>query len=122
MVMRRVVFLAGGVLLAGAGVFMHSGGGPGAAPAASIQGPALEPAGSATIEAPTPPPPAPKPAVLDLDKMTLDGDHYVAPLGDQQVQLTIDPDLQKLAEKLLDESRAPRGAIVAMTPDGKILA
>src|SRR5699024_3146674 len=36
--------------------------------------------------------------------------------------LTLDPDLQQLAEKLLDQSRAPRGAIVVMAPDGKILA
>ena len=101
---------------------MHSGSGSPAAPAASIQGPVLAPTAGTTIEAPPAPAPAPKPAVLDLDKMSLAGDHYVAPLGDQQVQLTIDPDLQALAEKLLNESRAPRGAIVAMTPDGKILA
>jgi cell division protein FtsI/penicillin-binding protein 2 len=55
--------------------------------------------------------------------MELKDGHYVAPLRDgRRATLTLDPDLQKLAEKLLDESRAPRGAIVAMTPDGKILA
>ena len=32
------------------------------------------------------------------------------------------PSCRTLAEKLLDESRAPRGAIVAMAPDGRILA
>jgi cell division protein FtsI/penicillin-binding protein 2 len=67
-----------------------------------------------------------KPAALDtidLDKITRDGDHYVAPLADgRKAILTLDPDLQELAEKLLNESRAPRGAIVAMTTDGKILA
>jgi cell division protein FtsI/penicillin-binding protein 2 len=36
--------------------------------------------------------------------------------------LTLDPTLQALAEKLLSEARAPRGAIVAMAPDGRILA
>lgn len=60
---------------------------------------------------------------LQLDKMTLEGDHYVAPLRDgRRAVLTLDPDLQQLAEKLLNRSRAPRGAIVAMTPDGTILA
>jgi cell division protein FtsI/penicillin-binding protein 2 len=60
---------------------------------------------------------------LRIDKLRLEGDHYVAPLADGRLaKLTLDPALQKLAEKLLDESRAPRGAIVAMTPDGKILA
>ena len=36
--------------------------------------------------------------------------------------LTLDPRLQAMAEKLLAEARAPRGAIVAMAPDGRILA
>src|SRR5262249_18482758 len=34
----------------------------------------------------------------------------------------LDPALQAEAEKLLADARAPRGAIVAMTPDGTILA
>lgn len=60
---------------------------------------------------------------LQLDKMQLKDGHYEAPLRDgRKATLTLDPELQKLAEKLLNESRAPRGAIVAMTPDGKILA
>ena len=60
---------------------------------------------------------------LDLDKIERDGDRYTAPLGDgRRAVLTLDPDLQQLAEKLLNESRAPRGAIVVMTPEGKILA
>ncbi len=60
---------------------------------------------------------------LQLEKLRLEGDHYVAPLADgRTATLTLDPELQKLAEKLLDESRAPRAAIVAMTPEGKILA
>jgi penicillin-binding protein A len=60
---------------------------------------------------------------LQLDKMQLKDGHYEAPMRDgRRATLTLDPDLQKLAERLLDQSRAPRGAIVAMTPDGKILA
>lgn len=62
-------------------------------------------------------------AGIDLDKIVREGDVYVAPLANgKRVVLTLDPKLQVLAEKLLDESRAPRGAIVAMAPDGRILA
>jgi penicillin-binding protein A len=60
---------------------------------------------------------------VDLDKITRDGDVYKAPLADGRIAtLTLDPDLQELAEKLLNESRAPKGAIVVMTPEGKVLA
>lgn len=60
---------------------------------------------------------------IDLDSITRDGDHYVAPLADgRKAILTLDPDLQELAEKLLNESRAPKGAIVVMSTDGKLLA
>jgi cell division protein FtsI/penicillin-binding protein 2 len=122
--MRRVVVLAGAVLLAGAGVFVHSGG---AGPPARIEGAALEephPAAAPPVSEPASPKPqtAEPPATLDLDHRSLEGDHYVAPLGTTKATLTLDPELQALAEKLLDQSRAPRGAIVAMTPDGKILA
>jgi cell division protein FtsI/penicillin-binding protein 2 len=63
--------------------------------------------------------------LLDLDQRVLaaDGAHYEAPLKDgRRVVLTLDPGLQALAEKLLAEARAPRGAIVVMAPDGRILA
>ena len=61
----------------------------------------------------------PRSTSLDLDKIARDGDHYEAPLKDgRHAVLTLDPELQALAEKLLNESRAPRGAIVAMAPDG----
>ena len=135
--MRRVVLLAGGALLAGAGLFMSTGAGP--TPAASVGGPALAAAAA--------PPAATAPVAdqissfdhladktaktvaaatqveLDLDKIELVNGHYVAPLRDgRKATLTLDPELQKLAEKLLDQSRAPRGGIVAMTPDGRILA
>ncbi len=62
-------------------------------------------------------------SLLDLDKIELVADHYEAPLKDgRRAVLTLDPDLQSLAERLLDESRAPRGGIVVMAPDGRILA
>ena len=60
---------------------------------------------------------------VDLDKITRDGDVYTAPLADgRKAILTLDPDLQTLAEKLLNESRAPKGGIVVMATDGRILA
>jgi cell division protein FtsI/penicillin-binding protein 2 len=60
---------------------------------------------------------------LDLDKVARDGDVYTAKLADgRRAVLTLQPELQELAEKLLNESRAPRGAIVVMHPDGRILA
>jgi cell division protein FtsI/penicillin-binding protein 2 len=61
--------------------------------------------------------------LLDLSQLTLAGDHYEAVLKDgRHAVLTLDPSLQTYAEKLLAEARAPRGAIVAMAPDGRILA
>jgi penicillin-binding protein A len=63
--------------------------------------------------------------LLDLDQLTIapSGDHYEAQLKDgRHAVLTLDPGLQAYAEKLLDEARAPRGAIVAMAPDGRLLA
>ncbi len=70
----------------------------------------------------TPSPPDAKP-MLDLEKVVRVEDHYEAPMADGRTAiLTLDPVLQEAAEKLLVESRAPKGAIVAMAPDGKILA
>lgn len=65
--------------------------------------------------------------LIDLDQLVLvpapAGDHYEAKLKDgRRAVLTLDPALQAYAEKLLSEARAPRGAIVAMAPDGRILA
>jgi cell division protein FtsI/penicillin-binding protein 2 len=119
--MRRTVLLAGGVLLAGAGLFMSSGAGPShgkgkgkTPPPASIEGAKLSGDDTTTADIV---------ADLQLDKLRLEDGHYVAPLKDgRRAVLTLDPDLQKLAEQLLDQSRAPRGAIVAMAPDGRILA
>jgi hypothetical protein len=131
--MRRVVLLAGGALLAGAGLFVSRG--ASGTPAASIEGAALapkaaDPAGPAITAKPADPKAEAKAAAasdgalqLQLDKLQLVDGHYQAPLADgRMATLTLDPELQQLAEQLLDQSRAPRGAIVAMTPDGKLLA
>lgn len=115
--MRRAVLLAGGALIAGVFVFSrHGETEPSGEKAAMIQG--------TPLEAPKPPPPPPAAApTVDLDHMVLVGDHYEAPLSNgTRATLTLDPALQQQAEKLLDQARAPRGAIVAMAPDGRILA
>lgn len=80
-----------------------------------IPAPAIPAAGLNTITGPAP--------TLDLSTIELDGDRYVAKMSDgHRAVLTLDPTLQKLAEKLLAEGRAPRAGIVAMAPDGRILA
>jgi cell division protein FtsI/penicillin-binding protein 2 len=121
---RSHVLLAGAVAIAGTAALLGGRGGT----AAVVQGAPLEPDKRDPIEKI-----ADKPAVkrtqaslaelLDLDKLTLAGDHYEAQLKDgRRAVLTLDPALQAYAEKLLAEARAPRGAIVAMAPDGRILA
>ena len=117
--------LTGGVLIAGAAMYASAGSAKEAAvPAvpAMISGPPL-----VQTEKPATPITAPAAAVataeLNFDKLELVGDHYEAPLADgRRAILTLDPKLQKAAEQLLVEARAPRGAIVAMAPDGRILA
>lgn len=132
---RSFILLAGAAVVAGGAAIM---GGDHSAPAASIGGAPLAAAPAATAASSAAPPsevaafealgdtPAkPKPigALIDLDKIVRVGDTYEAPLADgRRAQLTLDPDLQPLAEKLLNESRAPRGAIVVMHPDGRVLA
>ena len=84
-----------------------------------------DPASKGSYPQPPQPMPAGTPlgALIDLDKIERVGDHYEAPLKDgRRAILTLDPELQPLAEKLLDQARAPRGAIVVMAPDGRILA
>ncbi len=62
-------------------------------------------------------------ATVDLEKMELRGDRYVAPMSDGRMAvLTLDVRLQEAAEKVLDRSKAPRGAVVVTDRDGKILA
>ncbi|HSS00058.1 MAG TPA: penicillin-binding transpeptidase domain-containing protein [Kofleriaceae bacterium] len=130
---RSHVLLAGAVAIAGGAALFGGHGGP----AAVVQGAPLAEAGP-TSEARRPavdPVPAAAPAIqqaqaaiaelIDLDQLTLapGGDHYEARLKDgRRAVLTLDPNLQAYAEKLLSEARAPRGAIVAMAPDGRILA
>ncbi|HSK05067.1 MAG TPA: penicillin-binding transpeptidase domain-containing protein [Kofleriaceae bacterium] len=138
--------MAGGFLLAGAAVLLASGYGPWSSPSApssaplsaSIRGAPLAgaavtppvPPGSPAGSAPISGPPAALVAgpvelakLLDLDRIAREGDEYVATLADgRRATLTLDPRLQTLAERLLDQSRAPRAAIVAMALDGRILA
>ena len=137
---RGVVLLAGALAIGGGAAVMHGGDAPARA---EIQGAPLQPsaqeiatfqglaapataaATAAAITATTTATPAHAVATgkLDLDHILRVGDHFEAPLGDGRTAvLTLDPTLQQLAEKLLDESRAPKGAIVAMAPDGRILA
>ena len=124
--MRRAVLLTGGAL-ASAGLFMSASIiGADGTPKAAIEGePLSKPTAEEVATYESLAEDSIKHATVDLqlDKMELKDGHYEAPLRDGRcATLTLDPDLQKLAEKLLNESRAPRGAIVAMTPDGKILA
>jgi penicillin-binding protein A len=60
---------------------------------------------------------------IDLSSMKPGAGGYVVPLGGGRVaRLTIDPALQKQAQRVLTLSRAPMAAIVMMAPDGRILA
>jgi peptidoglycan glycosyltransferase len=79
--------------------------------------------------APLPPPrpiggaAADRPPELDLARMELRGDRYLAPMRDGRwAILTLDPKIQAVAEKVLRRAKAPRGAIVVTHPDGRILA
>ena len=121
--MRRVVLLASGVVLAAGGVFFASR--TSGADPVEESGSKSPPEEIATYQQLVEKTAKQAATIVDLqlDKIQRVGDHYEAPLRDgRKAQLTLDPELQELAEKLLDQSRAPRGAIVAMTPDGKILA
>jgi peptidoglycan glycosyltransferase len=116
--MRRAFLLAGGLGLAAAGMLFAGSGS--AQPPGEIRGEPL--IARQDSDAPKAPP-VPVSVDVQLDKITKVGDHYEAPLDDGRMAiLTLDPDLQATAEKLLSQARAPRGAIVAMAPDGRILA
>lgn len=120
--------------IAGAALAPGESGGATAEEVAAFQALADQPAAKAGPEttaaaipaAATPSPTAVAKALgVDLDKIELVGDHYEAPITSQRGKravLTLDPELQPLAEKLLNQSRAPRGAIVVLAPDGRILA
>jgi peptidoglycan glycosyltransferase len=125
------ILLAGAVAITGTVALLGGRGGT----SAEVHGAPLEEAAARPDQVVQPPAPA---AVanrtvgtatladlLDLDRWALasGGDHYEAQLKDgRHAILTLDPALQAYAEKLLSEARAPRGAIVVMAPDGRILA
>src|SRR5262245_2972738 len=145
---RSHILLAGAVAIAGGAALIGSRSGP----SAEVQGAPLDPCSEGRPcgePAPQSAGPPGKPAasdgtqapaegaaalhrtaasiaeLIDLDQLTLapGGDHYEALLKDgRHAVLTLDPALQAYAERLLSEARAPRGAIVAMAPDGRILA
>lgn len=61
--------------------------------------------------------------LVDLSRATLRDDRYQVELPDgARAILTLDPEVQAAAEQALRQARAPRGAIVVMTPDGRIVA
>jgi peptidoglycan glycosyltransferase len=60
---------------------------------------------------------------LDMTTVTRVGDHYEAKLGTEKyARLTLEPKFQEAAAAILRESRAPRGAVVILDPDGSVLA
>ncbi len=60
---------------------------------------------------------------LDLGRAVLRDGRYEIDLDrNRRVQLTLDPKLQAMAEKLLDQAKAPRAAALVMSTDGRILA
>ncbi|MGE0550456.1 MAG: penicillin-binding transpeptidase domain-containing protein [Kofleriaceae bacterium] len=146
--MRRSLLLLAGAAVVSTGAALLSddeptaaslGGAPLTAPAPlTTPAPATLAAGASPPSPSAPPTPAPPQAsapatsagvtrpiagALDLDRIERVGDHYEAPTANgRRAVLTLDPELQPLAEKLLDQSRAPRGAIVVMAPDGRVLA
>jgi cell division protein FtsI/penicillin-binding protein 2 len=62
-------------------------------------------------------------SALDLRAAALADGRYAVKLGDGRTAvLTLDPALQREAESLLARARAPMGAIVVMSVDGRILA
>src|SRR5690606_2144931 len=60
---------------------------------------------------------------LRLDDLTREGDALVAPIaGGGKAILTLDPALQEAAESVLARAKAPMGAIVVTSLDGRVLA
>jgi hypothetical protein len=92
-------------------------------PAAPVAEPAPPVRPHAAVATPPPPRAADGSPTVDLARMELHGDRYLAPMSDGRMAvLTIDPAIQAVAEKVLKRARAPRGAIVVTHPDGRILA
>jgi cell division protein FtsI/penicillin-binding protein 2 len=134
--LARNLALAAGLGVAAAALAASAGGGEDAAPA-QVASPALERDETRVAEAATQAAPRekvkprPKKLVgdaslagqLDLGKMVLVDDHYEVPLADgRRAVLTLDPELQAAAEKVLARAKAPRGAVVITGLDGRILA
>jgi len=60
---------------------------------------------------------------LDLSRAVERDGHLEIELSDgRHAVLTLDPAIQSAAEKVLQRARAPYGAVVVMTPDGRLLA
>ncbi len=60
---------------------------------------------------------------VDLSLRQDMGDHYEVAMADESVAvLTLDPKVQKAAEKVLAQAKSPMGAVVVMRTDGRILA
>ena len=60
---------------------------------------------------------------LDMSKLVRVDDHYEVELSDgSHAILTLDPTAQEAAEKVLRQAKAPKGAVVVMSTDGRILA
>lgn len=60
---------------------------------------------------------------LDLGRAEIEDGRYVVPLGNGlRAVLTLDPVIQEAAEETLARAKAPRGAVVVMAVDGRILA
>ena len=83
---------------------------------AAAPAPALAPA-------PAPAPAPASPPAVDLGRLRRDGDLFVAPAGLGTAELTLDPSLQRDAERLLDEAHPVAGAVVAIDlKTGRVLA
>lgn len=116
--MRRVVLFATSAWIAGIAMWSSAGS---SRPEPSSQ-PDRRPGGIPSIDAERQSAHS-KPPQLNLDTLRLVNGHYEAAVVDgRRAILTLDPALQKTAEHLLTQARAPFGAIVAMAPDGRILA
>ena len=96
---------------------------PAAAPA-PVAPPRPSLPGRLDVGAPPPPGPAADGSpTVDLARMELHGDRYLAPMSDGRTAiLTIDPAIQAVVEKVLRRARAPRGAVVVTATDGRVLA
>jgi peptidoglycan glycosyltransferase len=146
--LRPIWVLGAGAVVVTTAMLTTRGGSPSEASASAHDAPAMaigaEPLVAPPAPAPAPAPqlfaaPAPAPAAealpgsllgdaslagqIDLDRMTLAGDHYEVVLADgRRAILTLDPAIQQAAEKTLSRAKAPMGAIAVVATDGRVLA